>query len=157
MHPVSICELPEQRYLGLIHTGPYPTISSTFVKALDAVTAHNLWPQAKAVMATYFDDMTQVAPEKLRSLAGIFVDPGVAVPEGMTDGYVAGGRYAKMVYTGPYSGISQAYGDLYGTWMAQNGETPSYGPSFEIYPNSPSDTPEDQLITEIYAPLSSKP
>ncbi|MDB4944031.1 MAG: Transcriptional regulator, AraC family [Labilithrix sp.] len=41
-----------------------------------------------------------------------------------------------------------------GRWLPGSGERIGSGPSFEIYRNSPMDTPPDQLRTELHVPLA---
>lgn len=41
-----------------------------------------------------------------------------------------------------------------GEWLPQSGRRVGAGVSFEIYRNTPMDTPEDALITELYVPLA---
>lgn len=63
-------------------------------------------------------------------------------------GKLSAGKALKLVYIGPYSGISQAYIKLQ-EYMSKN-NIKSTDKSFEEYVSDPSNTPQDKLITNIY-------
>ena len=63
-------------------------------------------------------------------------------------------RHAVLTFTGPYAGLPAAYDQLFAVWLPTSGEKPANLPSFEIYLNSPWDTPQGQLVTEICLPLA---
>jgi effector-binding domain-containing protein len=57
------------------------------------------------------------------------------------------GKAASCVYIGPYEEIEPAY-DALMKWAADNGHILS-GEAYEIYLNDPSNTPPDQLRTQV--------
>ncbi|MCD1126327.1 GyrI-like domain-containing protein [Jinshanibacter sp. LJY008] len=69
---------------------------------------------------------------------------------------LAAGRYARYRHTGPYNTLEQAYNTFYGQWLPDSGYECADQPPFEIYINSPYDTPEADLITDIYMPVKDK-
>jgi AraC family transcriptional regulator len=75
------------------------------------------------------------------------------LPDGFDDVTVPGGRHAVLTLKGPYTGIPAAWTWLYGDWFPASGEEPADRAPFEIYRNSPADTPPAELITEICVPL----
>ncbi|MFH1294670.1 MAG: GyrI-like domain-containing protein [Candidatus Aenigmatarchaeota archaeon] len=62
-----------------------------------------------------------------------------------------GGEMAKTVHKGRYQDCGPAYERLF-AWIAQNGRQVS-GPTREVYVNGPSQVPEEEITTEIYAPV----
>ncbi len=67
-------------------------------------------------------------------------------------GEIPAGKVATCVYTGPYGeGLKGAYEALY-RLMAEKGHAPK-GTAYEIYFNSPMDTPPEKLQTQIVFPL----
>ena len=74
-------------------------------------------------------------------------------PPGIVLGPVGGGRYAVYRVMGPYGGIGPAYRRLFGERSPHSGESMADGPRMEIYRNSPMDTSQQNLATELCVPL----
>jgi len=62
-------------------------------------------------------------------------------------GATPSGKAMKIVHRGPYDTLSETYARIEAAGMAPA----PY--SWEVYPNDPSTTPPDQLVTEIFMPL----
>lgn len=60
---------------------------------------------------------------------------------------IPAGKYAAMVYTGPYSELKDAYREL-SEWMEKNGHVSNYL-AYEIYLNDPAQVAEEKLETKI--------
>lgn len=65
----------------------------------------------------------------------------------MQAGEIPAGKRLSYLYKGPYSQMEPTYIGIM-DWMAANGHIWS-GVSYEFYFNSPLDTPETELLTEI--------
>jgi len=64
-----------------------------------------------------------------------------------------GGRTAKVIHTGPYDTLGQAY-DALPEWIGEQGESVGDGP-WESYVDNPSETADmSQLRTDIFWPLA---
>lgn len=150
---VEIRALPWMRLAALEHRGSYPEIGKTFEKLTKLFTESNLWIHAHGMVAVYFDDPSAVPAEELRSAAGIVVEEDFVIPMDMQEIWTGGVRCAVLHYKGPYSGLPAAWHGFYCDWLPTSGETMSGIPSFEIYRNDPTDTPEDDLLTDICVPL----
>ncbi|GAB4574489.1 MAG: hypothetical protein Kow0077_21320 [Anaerolineae bacterium] len=61
---------------------------------------------------------------------------------------------AVMVYKGSYSRIGEAWEAMMG-WIEANGYVLS-GPCCEVYLNDPQVTPEEELLTELQAPVQKR-
>ena len=70
------------------------------------------------------------------------------------DPRVLGRMTDVLTHRGPYEGLGESYRWLYGVWLPASGREPRHAPPFEVYHNSPKDTPPDQLLTEIHLPLA---
>jgi DNA gyrase inhibitor GyrI len=72
-------------------------------------------------------------------------------PEGLQSTKIKGGKYSRFVLTGPYSGLTEAYGRVFEIVAETKiGLRDDY--CIENYVNDPRTTPEQQLITEILIP-----
>lgn len=61
------------------------------------------------------------------------------------------GKALKAVHTGSYEGLPQTYG-MIEAYLAAHGLNIA-GPPWETWINDPAETPESELVTEIYFPL----
>lgn len=85
----------------------------------------------------------EINPESTDMEAGIIVKEPNELTRAMP-----GGTYIKGVHIGSYDGLDDAHAQMK-EWMAENHWTPD-GLWYYRFPNSPEDTPEADLITEIY-------
>ena len=154
MYPVTIRIEPPRRVVGLPHTGPYPQVGPVFQRVAEAIGAAGLWPQAQGGVMVSYDNPDSTPAAELRSFAGVLLPDAAPCPPGLEERRLQGGRHAVLELTGPYAGLGAAWGWLYGGWMEGAGARPGAAPSYEIYRNDPTDTPPDQLRTDLYAPLA---
>lgn len=154
MHRLELTEEPERRVFAVAHAGPYFEIGPAFGRLADLTAEHGLRAAGRELIGIFCDDPDVTAPADLRSHAGIIVGDAAHCPPGLEDVRLAPGRHAVLRLTGPYSGLQPAYVWLFSEGLAGAGVVASSAPSFEIYRNDPSDTPPDDLITDIFVPLA---
>jgi len=153
MFDVDIKDAPEQRLVALPHKGAYAGLGRSFEQLWTMVKARNLMPKVKGVMAVYYDDPTQTSESELRSHAGLIVPKDLPLPDGLEEVDVAGGPTAVLRFTGPYAELGKAYTYLFGDWLPNSNREPRDQPVYEVYVNSPFDTPQAELMTDICIPL----
>lgn len=154
MHKVTVQNEPRRLTAVVAHKGAYPKIGSAMEKAGELIAKSGRMADIAAVIAVYHDNPDNVAEADLRSHAGFVLRAGCHAPDGLEAMTLQGGRYAVCTYVGAYSGLKDVYAWLFGTWLQESNEEFDPASSFEIYLNSPMDTPEDKLITKIYLPLA---
>lgn len=67
---------------------------------------------------------------------------------------ISGGMYAIFTLRGSYSGLLDMYYNIYLRWLPQSGYKLRGGYAYEKYLNSPNNVSEDDILTEIYIPIS---
>jgi AraC family transcriptional regulator len=148
---VAIETLPERRVAAVSHVGPYNTISAAFDRLGAIAGPAGLFAQPGAAMvAIYHDDPKTTPAAELRSEAGIVVPATIVLPAGLRELRLPAGRYARTTHLGPYEGLGDAWAGLLGRWLAQSGHRLGPGGTYELYRNSPMDTPPSGLVTELY-------
>lgn len=156
MYDIRIETAPETTVAGLPHKGSYMEIGAAFDR-LGVELAHLAEkPKGASLAAVYFDDPDLTPVAELRSLAGIVLAEGDTVPPGFAHHTQPAGRQAVLTHRGPYAELSKAYAFLFGTWLAQSGETPRGVPAIERYLNTPQDTGPQDLVTEIAIALEDR-
>jgi AraC family transcriptional regulator len=152
---VEITEIPALRVASVRHIGPYNQISKAFERLGQlAAPAGLICTPEVAMVGLYYDDPESVPPDQLRADAGLVVATDAKLPTGLDEQQLAAGRYAKTIHRGSYEQLGDTWARFLGEWLPASGNRLGDGPSFEIYRNTPMDVPQDQLVTEIYAPLA---
>ncbi|MGC4092821.1 MAG: GyrI-like domain-containing protein [Polyangiaceae bacterium] len=148
---IEIKQLPALRVAAVRHVGPYNRISEAFERlGRIAGMAGLIRPPSTQMLALYHDDPDATAPDALRSDAAVSVPEDAQLPPELSELRIPAGSYATMTHLGPYSGLGDAWSRLMGAWLPGSGRRLGAGPSFEIYRNTPLDTPAEKLRTELY-------
>jgi AraC family transcriptional regulator len=154
MHPVTIRTDPARRLAAVLHKGLYFEINRAFEKLFAAIVVRGQMKDTGLMVGVYYDDPSATPAPDLRSHAGAIVADDIQLAPPLEEVRLPAGRHAVLTYTGPYAGLPAAYDQLYGIWLPASGETPADTPPFEVYLNSPMDTPPEKLVTEICMPLA---
>jgi len=155
--PLKIIEKSDVNLIGLWHPGDYMAIGVTFEKVFAQCSMAGLMPANPQATGLYLNDPEIAAENELRSFAGLAVDTGVTghapLPAPLESYRYAGGRFAVLTHKGPYALLSQSYDWLYYNWLPASNETLRDQPCSEVYLNSPLDTTQQELLTEVCLPL----
>jgi AraC family transcriptional regulator len=135
------------------HVGPYQEIGKAFARLESIGEAADLFHEAAVLVGVYYDNPATVPAASLRSDAGVLVDPGVALPAGLAETMLHGGRYLHLRHVGSYAGLPAAWAYLRQHGLADHGVQRGEGPAFELYPNNPGNAAVGELITDIYVPV----
>jgi AraC family transcriptional regulator len=146
----TIVNQPELRIAGIRHIGPYDQIGSEFRRLGGILKGPP--PAGARMIAVFHDDPAKTPADRLRSDAALILPAGVPTPDGLIEQRVPAGRYAKAVHQGGYQGLPGTWNALKNEWLAKSGHAMGH-PSYEIYLNTPMDTTEPDLRTEIYMRL----
>jgi len=103
-------------------------------------------PVGPPFVAYYNMDM-----EDLDIEVGLTVSKHVAGKDRIQASELPEGKIATCVHTGPYGEVGPAYAAL-SAWMEANGHVPT-GVAYEFYLNDPSETPPEELMTQVVFPL----
>lgn len=144
-----------QRHLGaILHRGAYTNIGPCYEKLATMATEKNLWPSVQGMIGVHYDDPNVVDETNLRAHAGLWMVQVSSIPDSLEEVVLPPGNSAILHYKGPYTAIKVAYDYLYGDWLPKSGLEPANAPPYEIYLNSPADTQESELLTDIVLPLA---
>ncbi|MCE9577818.1 MAG: AraC family transcriptional regulator [Deltaproteobacteria bacterium] len=151
---VTIEDLPPLRLAAVRHVGPYPRIALAFAR-LDAIAGPaGLYRHPElAMVAVYHDDPEATPAHELRADAAIAIPAGAALPAGLEELHLPGGRHACTTHAGPYAGLGDTWARLLGEWLPATDHAIA-GVSFERYRNTPGDAAPEDLRTELCVPLA---
>lgn len=151
---VDIQDMPAMRVGAVRHVGPHNQVHFAFETLAKIAGRAGLFMRPGAVcLAIYYGDPETTPPDQLYSDAAVSVAEETVLPEGLTEQRVRGGRFARTIYIGPYERLGDAWGRFMGEWLPASGHRLGPGGTYEIYRNDPSNTPKDQLRTDLYVSI----
>ncbi len=102
-----------------------------------------------------YDDPDTVAARDFRfDICGTVEQDVPANPYGVVTKRIPGGRCAVVRHQGSHDGLGDCVYYLFRRWLPQSGEELRDFPVYFQYLNFKPETPEDQLITDVYLPLA---
>jgi len=147
---VQVKEIPPRQVAFVRHIGPYNECGKAWDKLCTWAGPRGLLQPGVEFIGLCYDDPDITPAEKIRYDACITIESDID-PEGEIGiQTVEGGLYAMTTHHGSYTKLSETYAKLCGQWAPQNGYEIRSLPSLEIYLNSPEDTPEDELLTDVH-------
>ena len=155
MDNISVIEVKPQRVIGLRQKGSYRLIAELFPRLFQFAMENNIQIAGHPLFICHEITKEEVKKADAEGTA----DVEVAVPiagdiEGSGDiacYELPGGKMVKTIHKGPYHACEPTYDKLY-KWINENGKK-ICGPVRETYLNSPAEVSEEELITEIFAPI----
>jgi len=135
------------------HTGDYMEINHAMATLFGSLAEQQLLTESSAMMAVFFDDPDTTKVEQLRSAACSPINDDATLAEPLEQLELIQGDYAKLLYTGPYADMKDAYRWLYGTWLPNSGREAADAPGVELYLNNPQEVTASQLQTLMCLPL----
>ena len=139
------------------HVGPYDEVGATWDKLLPRLGKEGLLGGDVLILGICHDDPEVTPPEKIRYDACVTVDERFVPEDEIGVQVIPGGEYAVTTHFGPYQKLGDTYTRLLGQWLPRSGRELRSAPCFEVYLNDPQSTEPEDLLTDIYAPLQTKP
>jgi AraC family transcriptional regulator len=144
---------PPIRVAALRQQGAYMNIGSTFERLMAIAGGQGLIGPGVRSFGIYYDDPSVTPVAALRADACLTIPDGAAPSGELQVREIRGGRYATVLYVGPYAELERPYRWLYGTWLPESGEEPDHTPTIEEYLNDARLVPPTELRTQIWLPL----
>jgi AraC family transcriptional regulator len=156
LYRVESIVLPTLRVAAIWHRGDYQLTSGAFERLMAVAATTGLLTSTTRTIGIYHDDPVSVPQDELRSTACITVSDEWLPSGELTEAHIAGGRYARIVHTGPYTELKNAYDWLYQTWLPESSEEPRNLPCLEEYLNDPRQVAAKDLETAVMMPLEGR-
>lgn len=146
----ELTEKPDQPVLSVRTRTPVGNLPHELGKTYGAIIQYlneiGEKPVNAAFAAYYNMDMNDLDVEM-----GFPVLKPLAGKGEIKSGKIPAGKCVSYVHKGSYSQMEPAYNALM-QWISKNGYTPT-GVVYEFYYNSPTEVPENELVTKIVFPL----
>lgn len=151
---VRIEELKPKRVAFVRNIGPYTEAGTAWQKLMAWAGPRGLIKPGEACLGICHDDPDVTPADKIRYDACLPVDASFEAEGEVGVQEIAGSAYAIARHNGPYENLAETYGALCGQWLPSSGREIRDAPSFEVYLNSPENTPPEQLRTDIHIPIA---
>ena len=153
---VQVKEIPSRQVIFVRHTGPYPKCGEAWETLCKWAGPQGFLQPGVEFIGLCYDDPDITPADKIRYDACITVQSEVQPEELVGVQTIEAGLYAMATHHGSYMKLSETYAELCGQWAPQNGYEIRSVPSMEVYLNSPEETPEDELLTDIHIPIEKR-
>ena len=156
MADVTLVEVPTQTVIGIKRTGSFSDIPVALGELVQYAMANG--GELMGAPIALFYETGKEEMEKANRDGTVIIDVNfpiakpIAGSEKVRVYELQGGEMAKIVHKGPYEACEPAYIALM-QWIAENGKN-VVGPVREVYPNDPRIVPQEDVLTEIYAPIA---
>ncbi|ARB47337.1 AraC family transcriptional regulator [Alloalcanivorax xenomutans] len=152
---VKIVHFPETRVAALEHIGPPETVNDTAKRFMQWRKETGLSPvKTSATYGLAHDDPALAAPEQFRfEVCGTVGAEVPENPQGVRNKVIPAGRCAVVRHFGSHDRIGDGAYFLYREWLPESGEELRDFPLFFHYLNLMPETPEHELVTDLYLPL----
>jgi AraC family transcriptional regulator len=153
---VDIVNFATTRIAALEHRGPVERLNDSIGQFIDWRKASGLSPiQSSRTFGIAYDNPDTTEPDKFRfDICGEVMADVPGNPQGVVTKLIPGGRCARVRHLGSHTRLSEsAIYPLYRDWLPQSGEELRDFPLYFHYVNLLPDTPEHELVTDVYLPL----
>jgi AraC family transcriptional regulator len=152
---VEIVECEAIKVAMLKHIGPPALLMGSIEIFIDWRKTSGLSPvKSSRTFGIAYDNPQTTEPEKFQF--GICGSVKKEIPDnfqGVQNSVIPAGRCAVVRHQGSHDRIGESIYPLYREWLPQSGETLRDFPLYFHYLNLMPETPEHELVTDIYLPL----
>lgn len=152
---VEIVDFEATQVAVMEHRGPMEGVNGSVMRFIEWRKATGLSPKDSArTFGIAYDNPDTTEPALFRfDICGEVAAEVPANPQGVVTKTLAGGRCARVRHLGSHQRIGESIYPLYRDWLPQSGEELRDFPLFFHYLNLLPDTPEGELVTDVYLPL----
>lgn len=152
---VKITTFEQTPVAVLEHRGPPELVNNAASRFIAWRKSSGLSPvQSSRTFGIAYDDPETTAPDKFRfDICGEVDEEVPSNAQGVTNKVIPAGRCAVLRHYGSHDQLRGPIYHLFRDWLPGSGEQLRDFPLFFHYVNLIPDTPEHELVTDIYLPL----
>lgn len=154
-----ICKIEPKNIIYIRVIAPYGT-QKVYDKAWRELnqfaTDNNLLKTSNEWLGISFDDPSTTQSNKCRFYACLTIDKPINPRGKIGCKNIKGGLYAIFTHKGSYSGLNEYYKNIWFGWLPSANYRLRQATFFEKYINNPDIIKAEDIITEIYIPVSPK-
>ncbi|WP_295418261.1 SRPBCC family protein [Sulfurovum sp.] len=150
----GVVPMKEQHYVGIPNTCAIKELGEVMKKdfeTLDAFMEEKGLSRERVPFSIY--NTFDMLKKESNYIACIPLDEDVEIQEGWVRGTVEKRDALKTIHTGRYLHLGNAWSTAMRFSRLKKIRTTKMPVGYEYYPNNPYDTPEEELVTEVFLPL----
>ena len=155
MEEMIIVDVKPQLVAGITRTGSYKLIAELLPELYQYAGSKGAQFSGPPVFLCHEVTVDKVMEADKNGTAQVEVVAPIAekIPETdeITCYTIPGGKMAKTIHKGPYEECGPTYEKFY-KWIEEQGKKIT-GPVREVYLNDPNEVAQEEILTEIYAPI----
>jgi len=154
-----ICKISNKNVIYIRIIDEYGTINSyeeAWKRLYTFAILNNALSETSESLGISFDDPSFTSPEKCRFYACVSTEKKLKASGKFGTTSIKGGLYAIFTHKGPYQDLHNIYKNIWFNWLPLSKYYLRKGSFFEKYLNNPSLVKEEDILTEIYIPVSLK-
>lgn len=117
---------------------------------------NKVYSESSESLGISFDDPSVTDTSKCRFYACVSIEKEIEPSGKFATKIIEGGLYAIFTHRGSYKGLHDLYKNIWFGWLPSSKYHIRKGVFFEKYLNNPSEVKEDDILTEVYIPVSLK-
>jgi AraC family transcriptional regulator len=152
---VKIVDFEQTKVAAIEHRGAPELVNDSAQIFIEWRKQSGLSPvKSSKTFGIAYDNPDTTEPAKFRfDICGQVEEDIPANPQGVVNGVIPSGRCAQLRHVGSHDRIKESIYYLYRDWLPGSGEELRDFPLFFQYLNLMPETPELELVTDIYLPL----
>lgn len=152
---VEIVNFETTRVAALEHRGSTQRVNDSVAQFIAWRKESGLSPrQSRRSFGIAYDNPDTTEPAQFRfDICGEVTAEVPSNPQGVVLKTIPGGRCARVRHHGSHTRIGESIYPLYRNWLPESGEELRDFPLYFHYLNLMPETPENELVTDIYLPL----
>ena len=154
-----ICKIEPKNIIYIRVIAPYGTqkvYDKAWGKLNQFATDNNLLKTSNEWLGISFDAPSTTQSNKCRFYACLTIDKPINPRGKIGCKNIKGGLYAIFTHKGSYSGLNEYYKNIWFGWLPSANYRLRQATFFEKYINNPDKVKAEDIITEIYIPVSPK-
>lgn len=152
---VEIVDFKTTRIAVMAHRGPSERVNDSVAQFVAWRKESGLSPKKSSrTFGVVYDNPDTTEPAEFRfDICGEVSEAVPPNPQGVVTKSIPGGRCARVRHYGSHVRIGESIYPLYRDWLPESGEELRDFPLYFHYLNLLPETPENELLTDIYLPL----
>lgn len=152
---VEIVQFETTRIAVLEHRGPTEKLNESVGRFIEWRKSNALSPKdSSRSFGVVWDNPDTTPPADFRfDICGEVRAAVPANPQGVVEKAIPGGRCARVRHHGSHMRLGESIYPIYRSWLPESGEELRDFPLYFHYLNLLPETPEGELVTDIYLPL----
>lgn len=150
---VRIESMEPLRLVVLRHVGDHRNLDTAYIRLFQWAGSQGLLDELRGLYGIAIDDPRDTPPAQTRFDAALGLNPKGDLPADLRIEPIPAEQYRVVRHRGAYAGLYPLLERVYLEVLIENALEPTQTPVLFQYLNEPDQTPEEELLTDIWLPV----